>query len=142
MLQSVTRCWIREASPYLERSKCVSHLSLKGDKSDHAKYRPISLTCVLCKVLEYVVTSNLANSNILFELHHGFREKRSCETQLKIPWRDIFTYYLSLITYYLLLITYYLLLITYYLSLITYYLLLIISFITPIKAGNSIVHSL
>ena len=56
---------------------------------------------------------------------------------LRKPWRDIFTYYLSLITYYLLLITYYLLLITYYLSLITYYLLLIISFITPITAGNS-----
>ena len=46
---------------------------------------------------------------------------------LRKPWRDIFTYYLSLITYYLLLITYNLLLITYYLSLITYYLLLIIS---------------
>ena len=53
------------------------------------------------------------------------------------PWRDIFTYYLSLtealeghfylllITYYLLLITYHLLVITYYLLLITYYLLLI-----------------
>ena len=46
-------------------------------------------------------------------------------TFLRKPWRDIFTYYLSLITYYLLLITYYLLLITYYLPLITYYLLLI-----------------
>ena len=44
------------------------------------------LTCVLCKVLEHIVASNLtnhlANSNILFELQHGFREKRSCETQL------------------------------------------------------------
>ena len=38
------------------------------------------------------------------------------------PWRDIFTYYLSLITYYLLLITYYLLLTTYHLLLTTYYL--------------------
>ena len=47
------------------------------------------------------------------------------------PWRDIFTYYLSVITYYLLPITYYLSLITYYLSLITYYLLLIISYINP-----------
>ena len=43
---------------------------------------------------------------------------------LRKPWRDIFTYYLSLITYYLLLITYHLSLITYYLLLITYYLLL------------------
>ena len=41
---------------------------------------------VLCKVLEHIVASNLtkhlANSNILFELQHGFREKRSSETQL------------------------------------------------------------
>ena len=45
------------------------------------------------------------------------------------PWRDIFTYYLSLITYYLLLITY-------YLSLNTYYLLLIISYINPWNGGK------
>ena len=34
----------------------------------------------LCKVLEHIVASNLTkhltNSNILFELQHGFREKR------------------------------------------------------------------
>ena len=41
---------------------------------------------VLRKVLENIVVSNLtkhlANSNILSELQHGFREKTSCETQL------------------------------------------------------------
>ena len=40
----------------------------------------------LCKVLERIVASNLtkhlANSNKLFQLQHGFREKRSCETPL------------------------------------------------------------
>ena len=53
----------------------------------------------------------------------------STHTILRKPWRDIFTYYLSLITYYLLLITY-------YLSLITYYLLLIISYINPYNSGK------
>ena len=53
------------------------------------------------------------------------------------PWRDIFTYYLSLITYYLLLITYNLLLITYYLLLITYYLLLITYHITGPRSAVS-----
>ena len=37
-------------------------------------------------MLEHIVTSNLTkhltNSDILFELQHGFREKRSCEMQL------------------------------------------------------------
>ena len=64
----------------------MSPIFKKGNKSDPANYHPISLTCTLCKVLEHIVASNLtkhlANSNILFELHHGFREKRSCETQL------------------------------------------------------------
>ena len=44
-------------------------------------------------MLEHIVASNLtkhlANSNILFELQHGFREKRSCETQLVMPVDEI-----------------------------------------------------
>ena len=43
------------------------------------------LSRVFGKVLENIVasklTKHLANSNILFELQHGFREKRSCEHQ-------------------------------------------------------------
>lgn len=72
--------------PHIWKEANVSPIFKKGDKSDPANYPPISLTCVLCKVLEHIVASNLikhlANSNILFELQHGFREKRSCETQL------------------------------------------------------------
>ena len=58
----------------------------EGGKTDPANYRPISLTCVLCKVLEHIVASYLSkhfsDQNTLFELQHGFCEKRSCETQL------------------------------------------------------------
>ena len=47
---------------------------------------PISLTCVLCKVLEHIFASSVAKHftelDILYDLQHGFREKRSCETQL------------------------------------------------------------
>ena len=57
-----------------------------GDKSEPSNYRPISLTRVLCKVLEYIVASSLSRHftdlNILYELQHGFRERRSCDTQL------------------------------------------------------------
>ena len=58
----------------------------KGQRYDCANYRPISLTCLLCKLLEHIVTSHimehLQTNNILYHLQHGFRNKRSCETQL------------------------------------------------------------
>ncbi|MCG8046380.1 MAG: hypothetical protein JAY66_11960 [Candidatus Thiodiazotropha taylori] len=64
----------------------VCPLYKKGDKTDPANYRPISLTCIVCKVMEHIIASNISKhmtqQNALYELQHGFREKRSCETQL------------------------------------------------------------
>ena len=64
----------------------VSPLYKKDDRNDPANHRPISLICILCTVMEHIVASNLTqhlhNNNILYELQHGFRAKRSCETQL------------------------------------------------------------
>lgn len=58
----------------------------KGDKHDAINYRPISLTCICCKLLEHIISSNimqyLETNNILYDLQHGFRSSRSCETQL------------------------------------------------------------
>ena len=55
-------------------------------KSDPSNYRPILLTCALCKILEHIVASSLVKYftelDICYEKQHGFREKRSCETQL------------------------------------------------------------
>ena len=53
----------------------------KGERSNPANYRPISLTCIICKTLEHIVASSirkhLSKLNIFYELQHGFREKRS-----------------------------------------------------------------
>jgi len=72
--------------PKVWTSANVIPLYKKGNKEDPANYRPISLTCILCKSLEHIVSSNLSahfnKYNILYDLQHGFREKRSCETQL------------------------------------------------------------
>ena len=38
----------------------VSPIFKKVEKSDPPNYRPISLTCVLCKVLEHIVASSVA----------------------------------------------------------------------------------
>ena len=44
------------------------------------------MTCILCKVVEHIIASNLTahlnRHNILFDLQHGSRQKRSYETQL------------------------------------------------------------
>ena len=72
--------------PDIWKEANVSPIFKKWEKSDPSNYRPISLTCVLCKVLEDIVASSLAKHftelDILYDLQHGFGEKRSCETQL------------------------------------------------------------
>ena len=49
-------------------------------------HRPVSSTCICCKLLEHIVVSNmlkhLDQHNILVDCQHGFRSKHSCETQL------------------------------------------------------------
>ena len=71
----------------------VSPIFKKGEKSDPANYRPISLTCILCKIFEHIVASNVVKhldvNQILYDLQHGFRSKRSCETQLTMLIEEI-----------------------------------------------------
>ena len=58
----------------------------KGSKFKAENYRPVSLTCIASKLLEHIVTSNimkhLDSNKILTDTQHGFRKRRSCETQL------------------------------------------------------------
>ncbi|CAC5402178.1 unnamed protein product [Mytilus coruscus] len=48
--------------------------------------RPVSLTCITCKLLEHVICSNLTqhfeDHNILNSRQYAFRRRYSCETQL------------------------------------------------------------
>ena len=58
----------------------VSPIFKKGDKASAANYRPISLTCVLCKILEHIMASNMVKHldkhGLLYDLQHGFPEKK------------------------------------------------------------------
>ena len=64
----------------------VTPIFKKGEHYDPANYRPVSLTSVPCKILEHIVVSTLMDhleqNGILCPQQHGFRRKRSCETQL------------------------------------------------------------
>ena len=68
------------------RTAHVSPVYKKGQKYNTENYRPISLTCVCCKLLEHLIVKHIMSHadthNILYPLQHGFRTGRSCETQL------------------------------------------------------------
>ena len=57
----------------------------KGARNSPSNYIPISITSIACKTLEHIIRSNIINHlerhNILFDHQHGFRKRRSCETQ-------------------------------------------------------------
>ena len=64
----------------------VCPLFKMGDTILPSNYSPISLTSILCKVLEHIVATNVVSHmdkhNLLYDHQHGFRSKRSFETQL------------------------------------------------------------
>ena len=65
----------------------------KGTRSDPANYRPVSLTCILCKLMEHTlcthIRGHLDRHGILSEANHGFRSKHSCESQLLLTTHDL-----------------------------------------------------
>ena len=64
----------------------VTAIFKKGTRSDPGNYRPVSLTSIVCKVLESLIRDTIVdhmNINKLYtECQHGFRKHRSCVTQL------------------------------------------------------------
>ena len=68
------------------RSANVTPIFKKGDRTDPSNYRPVSLTSQVCKILEAIVRAHILEhlkvNNILSDKQHGFREGRSCLTNL------------------------------------------------------------
>ncbi|CAC5377680.1 unnamed protein product [Mytilus coruscus] len=67
------------------KSANICPLFKKNDRTIPSDYRPVSLTCITCKLLEHVIYSNLMqhfeDPNILNSRQHAFRRRHSCETQ-------------------------------------------------------------
>ena len=75
------------------RNAYITPIYKKGDRSQPSNYRPISLTSIVSKTFEHIfsshITKHLEDSNILNEHQHGFRQNRSCETQLISLFHDL-----------------------------------------------------
>jgi len=58
----------------------------KGDRTDRANYRPVSLTSVPCKIMESIIKDKLMrfleSNDLLCKEQHRFRSGRSCLTNL------------------------------------------------------------
>ena len=54
----------------------------KGDKKLVTNYRPISLTCLVAKVMERIIQEDLLNrtQHLINNFQHGFMFKKSCDT--------------------------------------------------------------
>jgi len=66
----------------------VTPIYKKGDCSQPSNYWPISFTSIK-HILSSHTTKYLEDYNILNKHQHGFRQKRSCETQLISLFHDL-----------------------------------------------------
>ena len=64
----------------------VAPIFKKGSKSAPGNYRPVSLTCVLCKVMEKIICDAIIKHLKLYDLirrsQHGFMRRKSTLTNL------------------------------------------------------------
>ena len=87
ILKTILQCSLDTGKlPKDWRDANISSIFKKGDKHLPENYRPVSLTSVICKILEHIICrhllKHLEKHKILTNLNHGFRSGYSCETQL------------------------------------------------------------
>ena len=74
--------------PNIWKTANVTPIYKKGSRSDCGNYRPISLTSILCKVLEALIRDHMVDyikrNHLITACQHGFVGGRSCTTQLNI----------------------------------------------------------
>jgi len=72
--------------PDIWKMATVTPVFKKGQTCDPSNYRPISLTCVLCKLMESIINVSvikyLHDNNLITEQQHGFLAKHSTCSQL------------------------------------------------------------
>ena len=78
------RCIETGRIPDIWKSAQVTALHKKGAKWDAQNYRPISLTCILCKVFEKTIRNHVMKHFLHFvtSAQHGFLEGKSCLSNL------------------------------------------------------------
>ena len=80
------KCMISGTIPNIWKCANVAPIFKNGDPSLTGNYRPVSLTCIMCKIQESIVKDFLVeylyHNELIPHNQFGFLSKRSCETQL------------------------------------------------------------
>jgi len=80
---------IQGAVPNELKSARVVPLFKKNDKTEVGNYRPVSILCVLSKILEKIIFDQaqeyLTSNKLLYEFQSGFRQRFSTDTYLSYP---------------------------------------------------------
>ena len=70
------------------KKACVVPIFKKGKKDLPQNYRPVSLTCIVCKIMEKIIRDNLmkflTQNDLLSDSQFGFVPGRSCTLQLLV----------------------------------------------------------
>jgi hypothetical protein len=81
-----TRSLTEGKLPLEWKDAMVTPIFKKGNKQEAGNYRPVSLTCVLCKVMENIIRSQILDytklHNLFNSAQYGFRCGQSCDLQL------------------------------------------------------------
>ena len=68
------------------RDASITALFKKGNRSDPGNYRPVSLTSIICKIMESIIkdkiVEHLQKFKLLNDSQHGFIKGKSCLTNL------------------------------------------------------------
>ena len=71
---------------------CITAIHKKGLKSEVGNYRPVSITSVLCKILESIIRDHMvmhmSSNNLFADEQHGFVPKRECMTNLLLAMEE------------------------------------------------------
>nr|CAD2181022.1 unnamed protein product [Meloidogyne enterolobii] len=71
--------------PNIWKKSIIIPIFKKGDKSNPENYRPVSITCCMCRIMEKILSKYITNflmiNNLINENHFGFMQKRSTTTQ-------------------------------------------------------------
>ena len=87
-ISAVTRlfqtCAATGKIPVQWKTANVTSLYKKGSRKDALNYRPVSLTCIICKIYEKLIRRHILNyiSNKIDSNQHGFVEGKSCLSNL------------------------------------------------------------